>query len=262
MRRFKKIVALTCLAAGLTLMSESVSAQDVAKPPAPAEAPAAVSPVMTGIVDLATADSPLGLGHVAPQRGTEASWLAATELPLFSTPNGDHWGWLWRGWLIPNGQGAYAIGRDASFAMVGVDSSRLGFPVLAARDDGWLQIQYTTEGSAWVHQTHLRQGTGDLRFVSWEDSLAAAATVEMRHGDDSQVLRSQPERGRNVLSLISASSLIEPLEMQNGWMRVRVTPLASDCRALAGATQEEGWLRWKDSEGELLLVPGRTACAD
>ena len=225
--------------------------------------PEAISPSLEGIVDLADTDMHVGVGYLSPRRqaGVEASWLSEVELPLYSQPGGEHWGWIWQGWLIPNGQQAFAIGRDASFTMVSVDPQLLAFPVLEAREDGWLQMQYTNGGSAWIHRDQLDDRGVELSFNSWGERLAEADILNLRSDRDTQVLRSQPERGRNVLSLVSPSSLIEPLEVQDDWIRVRITRPANGCEPLAGASEQEGWLQWKDSRGEVLMLPSRDECA-
>ncbi|MEM7066909.1 MAG: hypothetical protein AAF572_27565 [Cyanobacteria bacterium P01_B01_bin.77] len=226
--------------------------------------PEAITPNLEGIVDLANTNLSIGVGYLAPRRSDrlQASWLSEVELPLYSQPGGDHWGWIWQGWLIPNGQQPFAIGRDASFTMVSVNPTLLAFPILTARDDGWLQIQYTDGGSAWIHSEQLDDRGLELSYSSWEEQLADAEIVALRGENDTQVLRAQPERGRNVLSLISAnSSLIEPLEVKDNWIRVRITRPANGCEPLAGASEEEGWLQWKDIEGDVLILPSREACA-
>lgn len=225
--------------------------------------PEAISPSLDGIVDLANTNMPLGVGYLAPKRSTgqQASWLSAVELPLYSEPGGAHWGWIWQGWLIPNGQQAFAIGRDASFTMVSVEPSQLAFPILQAREDGWMQMQYTDGGSAWIHREQLDDRGLDLAFYSWEEGLEDAESLSLRDVNDAQVLRSEPSRGRNVLSLVSTNSLIEPLEIQDNWIRVRVIRPANGCEPLVGASEEEGWLRWKDTDGEVLMLPSRESCA-
>ncbi len=66
-------------------------------------------------------------------------------------------------------------------------------------------------------------------------------------------MRSQPELSTaNMLSWVTSESLIEPLNVQGDWMQVRVTRPANNCRALAGATVTEGWMRWRGDERESL----------
>ena len=260
MLRFHHFAAIACLH-GVLLLG-NVPAWGQTSDNMSGNLPEAVDPALEGIVDLAETDLPVGIGYLAPAQGSglKASWLSEVELPLYMEPGGEHWGWIWQGWLIPNGQQAFAIGRDASFTMVSVDRLTLAFPVWAAREDGWLQMQYTDGGSAWIHQEQLDDRGLELDFYTWGEQLAQAEILRLRDDGDSQVLRSQPERGRNVLSLISANSLIEPLEVQDNWIRVRVTRPANGCEPLAGASEEEGWLQWQDSEGEVLMLPSREDC--
>ena len=261
MLRLHHFAAIACLQG--TLLLGSVPALGQTSDDTAGTLPAAVDPNLDGIVDLADTNMPLGVGYLSPRRraGIQASWLSDVELPLYSEPGGDHWGWIWQGWLIPNGQQAFAIGRDASFTMVSVDPLLLAFPVLEAREDGWLQMQYTDGGSAWIHREQLDDRGIELSFYSWEERLVEADILDLRSRNDTQVLRSQPERGRNVLSLVSPSSLIEPLEIQDNWIRVRITRPANGCEPLAGASEQEGWLQWKDSDGEVLMLPSRDECS-
>ncbi|MFG6106596.1 hypothetical protein D0962_14500 [Leptolyngbyaceae cyanobacterium CCMR0082] len=260
MLRLHHFAAIACLQGALLLGNVPVLGQTSDEA---VGLPAAITPNLEGIVDLAETDLPLGVGYLSPRRraGVQADWLSEVELPLYSEPGGDHWGWIWQGWLIPNGQQAFAIGRDASFTMVSVDPLLLAFPVLEAREDGWLQLQYTNGGSAWIHREQLDDRGMELSFYSWADRLAEADIVALRNRNDAQVLRSQPERGRNVLSLVSPSSLIEPLEVKDNWIRVRVTRPANGCEPLAGASEQEGWLQWQNNDGEVLLLPSRDECA-
>ena len=263
MLRLHHFAAVACLQGALLLGNVPVWGQTSGDGSNATGLPAAIRPNLEGIVDLADTDLPVGVGYLSPRRrsGAQASWLSEVELPLYSQPGGEHWGWIWQGWLIPNGQQAFAIGRDARFTMVSVDSSRLAFPVLEAREDGWLQMQYTDGGSAWIHRDQLDDRGLELSFYPWEDRLADAEILYLRDENDTQVLRSQPERGRNVLSLVSTNSLIEPLEVKDDWIRVRVTRPANGCEPLVGASAEEGWLQWKDREGEVLMLPSRDDCA-
>lgn len=263
MLRLRHFAAIACLHGALLLGNVPVLGQTSGNGSDSVALPEAIDPDLEGIVDLADTDMPLGVGYLSPRRrsGMQASWLSEVELPLYSQPGGDHWGWIWQGWLIPNGQQAFAIGRDAQFTMVSVDSLLLAFPVLQAREDGWLQLQYTDSGSAWIHRDQLDDRGLELSFYTWQDQLAKADQLDLRNENDAQVLRSRPERGRNVLSLVSPNSLIEPLEVQNDWIRVRVTRPTNGCEPIAGASEEEGWLQWKDSDGDVLMLPSREECA-
>ncbi|MEM9905234.1 MAG: hypothetical protein AAF921_09460 [Cyanobacteria bacterium P01_D01_bin.44] len=241
-------------------------------PPRPEAVPEPNEPEMSGIMDLAEAETSLGIGYLRPEdisfldnpednaSQLEAGWLQTIELPLYITPDGDHWGWLLDGWLIPNGQSAFAIGRDASFAMVRVQPSLLAFPVLEVRDDGWVRVQYTATGSAWAHTSHLALGDQPLVFEPWGDWLSSSKQLKFRTEDNAQVLRSQPELSRNVITLVRNDSLIEPLEVDGDWIRVRVTRPVSGCEPLSGANIEEGWMRWRSDEGEMTMWQATESC--
>ncbi len=240
-------------------VEQQAGLQSVIAPPAlPIPAPAPFSPVISGIVNLAAgADTISGVGHLRPQDMDEpsangASWLQSVILPLYVEPEGEHWGWIYRGWLIPQGRDALAIGRDAGFAMLRTDENLFTFPVLEVRDDGWIQVQYTSVGSAWVHSSQLAMGEA-LVIENWEDRLQAQEAVYFLQSSKAQALRSQPEAATNMLSLVAADSLIEPLGFEGDWMQVRVTRPAANCRPLTGATVTEGWMRWRSNEKESLV---------
>ncbi len=252
-----------------TAVEQQADLQNAIAPPAlPVPAPAPFSPVASGIVDLAAgADTIAGIGHLRPQERDEssaegASWLQSVILPLYVSPGGEHWGWIYRGWLIPQGQEALAIGRDAGFAMVRTDDL-FTFPVLEVRDDGWIQVQYTSVGSAWVHSSQLAMGA-PLVVERWEDRLQAQDAVYFLQSSKAQALRSQPEIATNMLSLVAADSLIEPLSFEGDWMQVRVTRPTANCRPLTGATVTEGWMRWRSPEKESLVWfrPGSRCAAE
>ncbi|MEL6854838.1 MAG: hypothetical protein AAFO83_06975, partial [Cyanobacteria bacterium J06607_13] len=76
-----------------------------------------------------------------------------------------------------------------------------------------------------------------------------------------QPLRSQPELANNMLSLVAADSLIEPLDFVGDWMRVRVTRPTADCAPLTGSTVTEGWMRWRgDDEASLVWYRPDGSC--
>ncbi len=287
---------LFCLAAVLTLAQPSLTAtaadtvtesgtpssataqiaQAPTLPALPADAPPAIEPTLAGIAELALTADWEGIGYLEPANSAaeQASWLKDIALPLYASAGGEHWGWLLQGWLIPNGQPALAIGRDAGFTMVRTSPDRLAFPILERQDDGWLRVQYTDGGSAWVHVDHL-DNPGITLAATFSDSdattravtnpsteqtlssqLAQADRLTFQQAVASQVLRSQPELNRNVISLVSADSLIEPLEISGDWVKVRVVSPADGCIPLSRAESEEGWMRWRGPNGDVLLAAG------
>ncbi|NEP17623.1 MAG: hypothetical protein F6J97_12070 [Leptolyngbya sp. SIO4C1] len=269
------LAAVSIALAGIAAIAPPLQAQQpstLAVPERPASLPTANEPTRSGIVDLSETNSPLGIGYIipsdldfleAPEENAaklEAGWLTDIELPLFATPAGEHWGWLFQGWLVPNGQSALAIGADAAFAMVRTQSALLGFPILESRDDGWLRVQYTETGSAWTHTSYLDLGNLSLTFERWDDLLSNAEQLQFRQAENAQVLRSQPELSRNVITLVRNDSLIEPLEVAGDWVRVRVTRPVEGCQALAGARTEEGWMRWRRNDGGITLWQAAERC--
>lgn len=230
----------------------------IAPPDLPPSVPAPFTPVLSGIVDLAAeSETVIGVGHLRPQRLSESSadgvdWLQSVILPLYVAPGGEHWGWIYRGWLIPEGLNALAIGRDAGFAMIQTEETLYTFPVLAVRDDGWIQVQYTSVGSAWVHSSQLALGE-PLIVERWEARLQAQEAVYFLQSDKTQALRSEPAAAANMLGLVAADSLIEPLSFEGDWMQVRVTRPTANCQPLTGATVTEGWMRWRSSEKDFLV---------
>ncbi|NJM97307.1 MAG: hypothetical protein HC800_09135 [Phormidesmis sp. RL_2_1] len=215
---------------------------------------------MAGIIDISSGTAPrVGTGHLRPRDlnssllTDEVGWLQSVTLPLYGSPGGEHWGWIYQGWLIPNGQEALAIGRDASFAMVQAYENLYTFPVLSVRADGWIQVQYSETGSAWVHRSQLTLGEMPLMVESWEARLQEQPRVYFLNTGTAQALRSQPETATNLLSLIATDSLIEPLSFSGDWMNVRVTRPIANCRPLTGATVTEGWMRWRSRNQESLV---------
>ena len=232
----------------------------IAPPTNPSPLPTPFSPPVTGIINLRTQpDAALeSVGHLRPRNtdsltDDDVAWLSSIVLPLYVAPGGEHWGWIYQGWLIPKGQAYLAIGRDAGFAMVQSMESLYTFPVVEVRDDGWFQVQYTSGGSAWAHTSQLALGDTPLAVELWEDRLSDQAAVYFLNREQAQPLRSQPELANNMLSLIAADSLIEPLDVDGDWMRVRVTRPVAECTPLTGSTVTEGWMRWRDDDAKSLV---------
>ena len=236
-----------------------VAVSAIAPPADPVPAPTPFAPVRAGILDVFKDMTAVeSVGHLRPS-GIDASaddglaWLESVNLPLYVTPGGEHWGWIYKGWLIPKGKTYLAIGRDASFAMVHSAENLYTFPVLETRADGWFRVQYTSGGSAWAHTSQLGLGDVPLTVETWESRLQAQKSVYFLDNQKAQALRSQPQQSTNMISLVAADSLIEPLEFQGDWMRVRATRPIANCVPLTGATVSEGWMRWRGERKESLV---------
>lgn len=236
-------------------------------PPLPTAIPEATFPIADGIVGLyPEPSSPIGVGHLRPQDlsfleqldGTdtpylEAQWLQAVALPLYIEAEGNHWGWLLNGWLIPNGQDPIAIGRDAAFLMLHTYDALFSFPVTEIRDDGWFQLQYTPAGTAWAHSDHLNLGTLELAVEPWENRFLDIGWVEFRDHGLSQSLYLTPADDSTAISMIGPDSFIEPLAFDGDWMQVRVTQPTDGCTVLPGSVTQEGWMQWRNASNQSMV---------
>ena len=237
---------------------QTVDKAAIAPPPLPTSISTPFYPELSGILDLySDADAISSVGHLRPRHvegltNDSVNWLASVSLPLYTAPGGPHWGWIHHGYLV-QGEAAFAIGRDAGFAMVKPYENLYTFPVLAIRDDGWFQVQYTTDGSAWAHASQLEVGDMPLAIERWELLLSSQPALYFLEDSKAQALRSQPQEAPNMLSFVAADSLIEPISIVGDWMRVKVTRPTALCQPLTGSTITEGWMRWRDDANASLV---------
>lgn len=237
----------------------------IAPPPLPTAVSTPFYPDLAGILDLySDADAIPSVGHLRPLHvegltNDSVNWLTSVSLPLYTAPGGPHWGWIHHGYLV-QGEAAFAIGRDAGFAMVKPYENLYTFPVLAIRNDGWFQVQYTTDGSAWAHTSQLEIGDMPLAIERWELLLSSQPTLYFLQESEAQALRSQPQEAPNMLSFVAADSLIEPISIVGDWMRVRVTRPTLLCEPLTGSTTTEGWMRWRDDNASLVWYSPDGSC--
>ncbi len=232
--------------------------------------PDAIVPETAGITSLPTYPSrDSGVGHLRPDDLTsltgpswpqspllQAGWLQSVALPIYPSPGSDHWGWMINGWLIPNGAKPLAIGRDAAFSMMLTEPRIYTFPVLEVRPDGWFRFQYTAAGEAWAHTSHLGLGAISLTIEPWSAYVRDASRVAFRRPGLSQPMRVNPSTTAPLRALVGSNSLIQPLDMDGDWLRVRVIQPVQGCVPLPGASTEEGWVRWRDeARNPLMLVP-------
>jgi len=236
-------------------------------PPLPNPLPEMNEPSVEGILGLEpTPTDELGVGHLRPSdltaaealqtlsdRYTGASWLQATAFPIYVEAEGQHWGWIVNGWLVPNGQSPIALGRDASFLMLQTYADLFSFPVTEIRDDGWFQFKYTSAGTAWAHIGHLNVGRVDLAVERWEDRFLDVERVQFRQHGLSRPLRAVAANDEEILGLIGPDSLIEPIAFDGDWMQVRVTQPVDGCETLPGSRTQEGWMRWRDVDNRSLI---------
>lgn len=276
---FGLIGTIACLCVGLTgaLPAAAMPSQESPQtkqsqplpspsvPSMPSPVPEAIAPESSGILGLyPDPEDNIGVGHLRPanlailagdgaERFANAHWLRSVALPIYVEPDGPHWGWIVNGWLVPNGYDPIAIGRDAAFSMLHTYVGLYSFPVMEVREDGWFRFQYTPAGTAWAHLSHLNLGGIELTVESWEDRFLEVGQLEFRQHGISQPLRSQPAPSQSLVYLVGDNSLIEPLEFDGDWMRVRVVQPADGCQGMPGATTEEGWMRWRNSSDRALV---------
>ena len=230
-------------------------------PSRPSVIPEAILPDEAGIIGLSPSPSDdVGIGQLRPAMlpGSgnalrKANWLRGVTLPIYPSPESDHWGWLLNGWLIPNDGEPLAVGRDAAFSMVQTEQQIYAFPVLEIRPDGWFRFQYTPAGAAWAHTSHLNLGTVPLTVEPWEISMEDAARVEFRRPGLAQPMRLAPRSNAPLQALVGPNSIIQPLDIEGDWLRVRVTQPARGCTPLPGSSHLEGWVRWR-SDADVPLV--------
>ncbi|MBW4463558.1 MAG: hypothetical protein KME47_25450 [Nodosilinea sp. WJT8-NPBG4] len=231
-------------------------------PPLPTPLPDPIIPDATGIIGLTPASNDdVGVGHLRPVNlSTDATdalsgagWLRDVALPIYPSPDSAHWGWLINGWLVPNDAEPLAIGRDAAFSMVQTEQQIYTFPVLEIRPDGWFRFQYTAAGAAWAHTSHLELGTVPLTVETWESSMQDASRIEFRRPGLAQPMRLTPSGTAPLQALVGSNSIIQPLELEGDWLRVRVTQPAQGCTPLPGSSVSEGWVRWR-SDAKIPLI--------
>lgn len=236
-------------------------------PPLPEAIPAAIAPDPAGLVGLYPEQgTDLGVGHLRPKDLTslqaqdwvdspiaDANWLQGVVLPIYAQPEGEPWGWFANGWLITEQAQPLAVGRDATFSMLHTYAGLYTFPVMEIRPDGWFRFRYTPAGTAWAHLSQLNLGPIELTVEPWEDRFLSAGQLEFRRHGATQALLPQPAAGESMQALIGPHSLIEPLEFEGDWMRVRVTQPVDACAPLPGANTEEGWVRWRNNDHDSLV---------
>lgn len=205
--------------------------------------------------------SKIGIGHLRPKKLDvnaeldSVRWLRGVTLPLYDLPNGKHWGWLANGWLIRNGESPIALGEErVPLKALWTYYSLYSLPILEARGQGWFLLRYSpgvgSQGTAWIHESHLNLGTIPVAIESWQDRFLEFGWVYFVNStaETAHALRSEPNRESPVRAWVSDWSYIQPLEFRGDWMRVKVEQLNDGCdRVSPDATTEEGWMQWRSA---------------
>lgn len=240
-------------------------------PPLPNPIPDAIDPDESGITGLNPSPSDdVGIGQLRPADTSledsasdaflRAGWLRGVALPIYPSPESPSWGWLINGWLVPNNAAPLAIGRDAAFSMVQTEQQLYTFPILETRPDGWFRFQYTSAGAAWAHISQLELGSVPLVIETWESSIKEATRVEFRRPGLSQPMRLAPTGTAPLQALVGSNSIIQPLDLNGDWLRVRVIQPAQGCTPLPGSSTAEGWVRWRSETDAPLIWFSPDAC--
>lgn len=210
---------------------------------------------------------------------TNYSWGKRFILPLYSSPNSSVQGWIACGWIVTRHSNEKEIFKPQLFFP---GYSGFGFIVLEEYEDEWLKVRYSDagligDGIAWVRVSQLQLSTVPLGFISWrgryqsqiEDAEQLAAkypdmpshgvSLVFFHGDQPYpnkryAVRVTPSDQAEVVHWIDSSHSIEPLEIQDEWMYVRVHQPSNYCLWDEGTYEVyEGWIHWlTPQEGNLL----------
>lgn len=227
-------------------------------PPPPGSIPDALrDPVEYDVRHAMGADLDLGVGHVRPEAevvdapALAPEWIRRVEVPLYDAPGGGLRGWIANGWWIEADRSAdpVALVTDAMVETGYEDASW----IVEEADDGAVRIRFAEslpgggEGAAWALLCHLAASPVPLAYEPWEEALG---TLLFFRTDAAHVLRAGPDEGAERIDTLRSGEepMLEPLEIEGDWMRVRVTRPSTYC-AFPEPTDgrvDEGWIRWRD----------------
>ena len=210
----------------------------------------------------------LGVGHLRPAEerpNLGHDWLEEVILPLYRGPDGPHWGWLARGWLVPAGGGAMRPFPADCLVETTYESSSI---ILSDwGDDGWFRLAVDKPCTGepvplWSHRTLLGLGVQRLSVQLWQDFFFGedVSPLSFRQAEVPHALRAGPSANAARITWIGPAHAMAPLDVVGDWMRVRVTQPSDYCIDPADwqGTEHEGWVRWRDGvKGPWLFVWSR-----
>lgn len=202
-------------------------------------------------------------------------WLNRLCLPLYDSAQGKLWGMLTGKWVVDL-SGSNSKNWALESNLMQKSDETYAFIVLQETPEGWFQIQYAhpedaRDGTAWVNQDHFQQQY-PLVVQYWRDIFQPVDKTQSSHRrylykreqlSPSITLRSKPSAfSPTVFALESDLSghdySIEPLEIKQNWMRVRLSIPRDFCSTNETFQFYEGWMRWWSKEvGPTIYKPPR-----
>lgn len=202
-------------------------------------------------------DLNLGIGRLFAVDNYAWDWQDQIRLPLFAQPGGEPFAWIMDGWLIEDGATVGTPYGASGMVETGYEIS--AFVVFGRRADGWVRFRYRPgsdiDGSAWTHECFFDAVEGvTLAVELWQDRFLSDEIsplyfrAEVRHS-----LRAGPSTDTERILWIPAEQsayTVEPIEVQDEWMRAKVTIPSTYCYGpdAPPSTETEGWVKWRDDE--------------
>ena len=198
----------------------------------------------------------LGIGHIRPTKLDTSSyweWHTVAELPLYSAPDGTHWGWFVKGHVMELASGTMTpVGGQG---MVETGYETLSFIALESRADGWLRFRYAKpsaarDGTAWIHACQLAQAPGAPAFEPWDARFLSGKISPLYFRTPvPHALRAGPGVEHARLRWIYGDRYhLEPSETAGDWMRVKLVEPSDYCGNPGNVIRLEGWVKWRSSD--------------
>jgi hypothetical protein len=204
--------------------------------------------------------SPLGIGTLRPKDGKESigQWLNKTQIVLFDRPQGKEIGKLDQGLLKRNGQ------PDQILTVAPLDAYYAAnvFPVFAKQKNEWFHIRYQigqgNNGTAWIKASQFQKGGMPLDYVSWQEYIMDVQSPIEPIGE-SQYIYQNPTTRSKSLTTLKAGYVIQPLQIQGDWLKVKYSFNVQACDGEEEATKKTriftGWTRWRKDGKSLIRIP-------
>lgn len=195
----------------------------------------------------------LGVGHlrIEGENALYYDWQKAVSIPLWQTPWGQLYAWIYAGAVHPvDGSAATPL---SGAGMVETDYEQLTFVVFEKRDDGWLRIRVGIGGvgNAWTHECHLGLSEIKLAYQSWESVIDEHGEWLIFRARVPHALREKPTTRSRRITWIGLDHEFTLLERAGDWLRVRVRQPGWNC---VGSDKEfsgridDGWVKWRDEK--------------